>query len=161
MRADSLEAVIWLEIEKALTSPELLLAGLEAISEEDYTPELEVIKTKLAHYNKEKRRCWRAYEVTGDLETFKVEIKEIDAQLNALKKRHREIAGLIETSEQRPNPNDIKSACDAIYNNLGNLQYEDRRLALEALKVKVYVGEPIRIEGALPIELTPSRRGER
>ena len=121
---------------------------------------LEVIKTKLAHFSKEKRRCWRAYEVTGDLETFRVEIKEIDAQRNALEKRHREIAGLIEASEQRPHPNDIKIACDTIYNNLGNLQYEDRRLALEALKVKVYAGEPIRVEGALPIELTPSRRGK-
>ena len=161
VRADSLEAVIWLEIEKALTSPELLLAGLEAINEEDYTPELEVIKTKLAHFSKEKRRCWRAYEVTGDLETFKEEIKEIDAQRNALEKRHREIEGLVEASEQRPNPSDIKTACDTIYNNLGNLQYEDRRLALEALKVKIYAGEPVRIEGALPIELTPSRRGER
>lgn len=151
LRADSLETIIWLEIEKALSNPELIMAGLEAINDADYAPELETLKTRMRHYQKEKQRAWRAFEITGDEATFRTQIKEIENEASQLSKRYSEIEGLVRASEQKPKPSDVNEACHTISQNMGQLTHEDRRKVLEALKIKVHTGEAIRIEGTLPI----------
>ena len=46
----------------------------------------------------------------------------------------------------------IERFCEKARQNLQNFNYEDKRLALEALQVKIWIdGEAIEISGAIPI----------
>ena len=46
----------------------------------------------------------------------------------------------------------IERFCELVRQNLGDFTFEDKRLALEALQIKVLVdGNNINIEGAIPI----------
>ena len=46
----------------------------------------------------------------------------------------------------------IKKACELVSRNLNELSFENKRLALKALNIKVWSdGEYIRIEGVIPI----------
>ncbi len=46
----------------------------------------------------------------------------------------------------------IERFCAVVRQNLGELTFEDKRLALEALSIKVWVdGDNLEIEGAIPI----------
>jgi hypothetical protein len=46
----------------------------------------------------------------------------------------------------------IREACELVSKNLTEISFENKRLALEALNIKVWIdGENIRIEGPIPI----------
>ncbi len=46
----------------------------------------------------------------------------------------------------------IERFCEVVRQNLGEFTFEDKRLALEALSIKVWVeGNNLEIEGAIPI----------
>ena len=157
LRADSLEEVVWMEVERALQNPKLIQAGLEAVNEHDYEPELVALKARLRYYKAERRRLFDAFRISVDEETFRESIKQIDTDEASANRRYAEIEGLIKTADQTPTPKDIQTACDLIGKNIERLDFEDRRRILEALKVKVHTGTTVRIEGSLPIELPPSR----
>jgi hypothetical protein len=51
-----------------------------------------------------------------------------------------------------PNLDDIKTACAVVQQNIRSLSLEDKRLAMEALQVKVWIdGNNVAIEGVIPI----------
>ena len=71
LHSDWLETTIWLEVEKALSNPEVVLSGIQRLRNEQekegsYRKELEVMNAKLRHISKEKDRAWKAFELTGD-----------------------------------------------------------------------------------------------
>ena len=46
----------------------------------------------------------------------------------------------------------IKMVCDIISKSLGNLTYEDKRLAIKALDIKVWIkGNELIMEGSIPM----------
>jgi len=158
INANYIEGLVWGEVERALLNPDLLMTGLNSLERKDYSSELETVETKLSHMQKEKDRCWNAYLITGDEATFRSEIKVITNSIETLEKRCNEIQALIEASNNMPNVEDVKQACDLVFNNLVSLSFEEKRLCLEALGIRVYLGDTTRIEGALPIAFTPSRQ---
>lgn len=156
LRAEDLEDAVWAEVECALLNPQVISKGLNSLDREDYTTELATLKVRLAHMDKEKKRCWNAYLVTGDEDTFTREIKSVTARIEELENRHCEIESRIEASKMLPSIDDIEKACAMVHGNLGNLSFSEKRLCLEALQVRIRVDDKIRLEGVLPIELIPS-----
>jgi len=153
IRADSLEEIVWLEVERALQNPEVILSGLEAVNDQDYEPELIALKARLRYYKAERRRLFDAFRINQDEDTFRDCIKQIEKDEESANKRYAEIEGLIKNADQAPTPEDISKACDLIAKNIERLIFEDRRKVLEALRVKVYTEDTFRIEGVLPIDM--------
>ncbi|MFC2063292.1 recombinase zinc beta ribbon domain-containing protein [Chloroflexota bacterium] len=153
LRADSVELIVWLEIEKALTQPETILAGLETVYDDDYSNEIDVLSSKLRNRESQKQRCWKAFEITNDEETFRREIAQIDSDIESLQKLLSEIKSLTATLTQMPKETDVKRACELISRNLGKLTFKEKREVIEMLNIRVHTGEALRLEGILPIEL--------
>jgi len=163
--ADKIEQIVWGQVEQVLSNPEVVLTGLEAIKNEsgkanEHLRQLEIVKTKLKHMEKEKDRTWKAYRITGDEEKFKVEIEEIMSSVEELNKRHEELEKHIDSAKQAEvNIESIKQACEMVRSNLGTLTFEDRREALETLNVRVWIDkDSLKLEGTLPIASTTSMR---
>lgn len=156
--AATLEKSAWLEIEHLLSKPAMLLAGLETKKDEasnvnSYQKELETIKVKLGHMEKEKDKTWKAFELMGDESKFSNEIKNIMADIEQLERRRLEIERQIELSKQAELDIDgIKRFCELASSNLAEFTFEDKRLALEALNIKLWVdNENVTMEGAIPV----------
>jgi site-specific DNA recombinase len=153
-----LDRLVWGEIEQLLIQPESILAGLEtkqaeAEKEKSYQVELETVQCQLNHARKEKDRIWKAFEFTGDEAKFEGEIKEIMARFEALEIRKAELENRVEMSRQADNnAKGIEKFCELARRNITDFSFSDKRLALEALDIKVRVdGEDVIIEGAIPL----------
>jgi len=96
---------------------------------------------------------WKAFELTGDEHKFKSEIKEVMARIDELEKRKAELERRIELSHQaEADINGIQEFCELARYNLGNFSFPQKRIALEALKVRVTVKDGnLRLEGVIPI----------
>ena len=152
-----MEKIVWAEIENLLSNPEVVLIGLEAQKSEavkvsSYQKELEAIEANLRHRSHEKNRVWRAFELTGDEPKFQTDIKDIMARIEELERQRLEIERRVEASEQAEVDVDgIKAFCELARRNLSDFGFEEKRLALEALRIKVWIdNEQITIEGAIP-----------
>jgi len=82
------------------------------------------------------------------------EITEDEAYIDG---RMAEVEGLIEKAGHTPTISDITRACEIIASNFDGLDLEARRKILEALKIKIHTGKPVRIEGVLPVLLQPTK----
>jgi site-specific DNA recombinase len=156
--ADYLEKVVWGQIDELLCKPEVVLAGLktresEAKQASFYLAELETVEVKLRHMEREKDRVWKAFELTGDEAKFAKEIKDVMARIGELEKQKLELERRIEASKQAEVDMDsIKRCCELVRSNLADFTFENKRLALQALNIKVCIdGENIAIEGAVPM----------
>jgi hypothetical protein len=100
-----------------------------------------------------KKRIWRAFELTGDESTFKHDIERLTLEITSLEQEKLELDRKIGNYEQYEiDAERIKEACQLVSNNLKGLSYEEKRLALEALQVRVLVnGETVKLEGVIPI----------
>jgi len=157
--ADQLEGIVWQEIENVLLQPDIIMAGIKALQEDKrksrvYLEEFKTIEARLKHFDKEKDRLWKAYAITGDEAKFTGEIKTVMAEISELENRKAELENRIEMSEKAElSIEGIKRACELVRANLTDLSYENKRLALEALGIKVWIDkQELRIEGFLPIE---------
>lgn len=157
-KGDHLETMVWAEIEHLLTKPEVIYEGVrerqkEAGNRDSYLKELETIELRFRHAEKEKTRIWKAFELTGDEGRFTMEIKDLDTKVDELEKRKSELERRIKAIQQgEVDIQGIQRFCELARSNLANFSFEDKRLALEALQIKVWLdGERITIEGAVPV----------
>ena len=141
-----------------LSQPELVLAELQRKEQEANATnflqsDLERVKTQLANRQKQKSRIWRAFALTGDEEKFKRDIGMLNSEVKALEDELLHLEERIKHAERfHSSVTDIKRACQLIKRNLGSLSFEDKRLALEALQIKVWVDDSnVNIEGVIPI----------
>ena len=86
-------------------------------------------------------------------ETVIQENEKINNVRNELNQRRAELEKRIEVAKQAEvNIQGIKEACELVSKNLEELSFENKRLALEALNIKIWVdGESITIDGAIPM----------
>ncbi len=173
-KADQLEAIVWQQVESILANPKVIVAGIETVREDakqatSHIVELETIEARLAELGKEQQQLLQ-WAIKGFPEaTITQENERINNDRKRLKERKAEIEAKIESARLAGvNIDDIIKACSLVRDNLGDLSFENKRLALEALNIRILLGESkISIEGAIPvsygsIESTPSnRKGER
>ena len=160
VNAGETERVVWEQIEALLTRPELVLAELKTRKEEvDKTTFLErdlgTIKNQLTNRQRQKDRIHKAFYLTGDEEAFKRNIGMLAKEIEALKETQSELEERISASKQfEVDIDGVKGACELVKRNLKTLSFEEKRLALEALQVKVWVSDDgVEINGCIPIPL--------
>ena len=165
--ADMLDNLVWQQVENVLANPSMVMAIKNDKEKNSYQVELEKVKNRLERAEKEKDRIWTAFRIVGDEEKFTSEIKPIMNSIKELENRKADLERRIEAIEKAEISIDaIENACQIVQDNLGNITFETKRLALEVLNIRAYLyKDTVRIEGILPvpqevIESIASRRYE-
>ncbi|MBI4303013.1 MAG: recombinase family protein [Chloroflexi bacterium] len=164
LHAPSIEAAVWGQIERLLFKPEVILEELRRKEEEAaaagqqrayWQNEIHSLERQLISVEKQKDRAWKAFELTGDEERFKEDIAKCDENKKVLLEHKTRLELNMKTYEQsQADIEGIKKACDLVKSNLGDLNFLDKRLTLEALQIRVLVdGDKVDIEGAIPLNL--------
>jgi|GEM_PF-698673 len=156
--ADKLEALAWREIETLLSKPEVVLSSLEEtqenIGQEEYLKqELNNVEVALKTIYKDQENLLRQSLMGFPEEIVIAENKKYNQERADLLKRKAELEANIEGIKQaKVNVVSIERFCEMIKKSLVNLTFEDKRLALDALGIKVWVkGDEVVIEGLIPI----------
>jgi len=156
--ANRLEELVWQQIETLLIQPEMVLAGLKTrmaeANEASYVErELLEIDRRFKSLDKEQQQLLQWALKGFPEETVEAENKRINGQRDLLKQRRAELGARLEQArETEVNMESIERFCEVVRQNLGEFTFEDKRLALEALSIKVWVdGNNLEIEGAIPI----------
>jgi len=171
-KAEELESIVWEEVSEVLAHPEVVLAGLEAIKQDDanlLTEELRQKESQLKALDEEQYAL-----LDQSLRGFPEEIviaenKKINANRNELTKQKVELETRIQAAKQaEADMEGIKQACDIVRDNLLDLTFEKKRMALEALNVRVRIdNDKVNIEGTIPMthgtfaSIPSKRNGER
>ena len=115
--------------------------------------ELEKIDTQVRNLRKRDSRLLRAYEFGWDEELVKREKAVLDAEMRAFEKKRIQLERSIEASRQcNLDLGEVNKFCELVRQNFAGFTYENKRLALEALQIKVCIdGSDISIEGAIPV----------
>jgi len=158
LRADYLDRVVWEQLESVLAKPETILA--EAQTKQEQTGDIGVLErnlartmAQLANREKQKTRTWKAFEITGDEETFKQSIGQLRGEVETLQREESRLQHEIAANVQfTPDPQDVKKVCETVRQNLNNLSLEDKRQAMDILQVKVWIDDStVVIEGTIPV----------
>jgi len=131
-----------------------LKTGMDEANEASYDErELLEIDRRLKSLDKEQQQLLQ-WALKGFPEEMVVaENKRINGQRDLLKQRRSELMARLEQArETEVNMESIERFCEVVRQNLGEFTFEDKRLALEALSIKVWVEDNrLEIEGAIPI----------
>ncbi len=155
--ADYLEGIVWQEIEKVLAKPEIILAEFQrraAAAQDSFLQnDLERVESILKNRERQKDRAWKAFMLIGDEEKFKRETAIVYEEIKSLKSERQRLEDTLEEAKHfKLNIKKVSEACELVKENLGNLTFEDKRLALEALQIEVWIdGDEIAIKGAIPM----------
>ncbi|GAJ24209.1 unnamed protein product, partial [marine sediment metagenome] len=156
--ANRLEQLVWQQIEALLTQPEAVLAGLktrmdDAKEASHLEQELAEVSRRLKALDKEQEQLLQWALKGFPEETVIAENNRINGQRDTLNERKVELETRVEQARKTEvNFENIERFCELVRQNLGDFTFEDKRLALEALQVKVCVdGNNVNIEGAIPM----------
>jgi len=155
--ARRLEEIIWMEVERVLTQPELVFSELERRQEEDkvssWQSELDRVICLLENRHKQKDRINRAFHITGDEQTFRRDIVLINKEIEQLERERLNLERRLDLSNQVDlDIGNLKAACDLVKSNLKALSFEEKRLALSALRLRVLIdGNSVAIQGSIPL----------
>ena len=151
----------------------MILAGIDALRAEaskadSQLEELTMIEARLIELDKQQQQLLQWALKGFPEETIVKENNRINRDREGRKQREVEVKARIESAKQaQVDADSISEAVELVKANLGDLSLEAKRLALEALSIRVTLGsKSMTIEGALPVSLrskeTPSnRKGER
>jgi len=175
VRVEELEALVWGEMKKALSSPETIRGALrvrdEVANRELLEGELREAEREIGRLRKQERNLIYLFRVGEyDEALLESETKTLkDAQRKA-KAKHEELGRRLDTiSEAAERMESIETYCEWAGRNLEGMGFEEKRMVLEALDVRVVVdGRKVAIEGSLPLGesafypglRTPKSRGE-
>ncbi len=158
LNADDVEELIWKEVEQILYHPQLVLAELERRKKESgqenlLDQELNRTEIRLAALDREQGELLQWALKGFPEETIVKENEKINHERISLTNRREELHRRIaEAKENQIDADGIERFCDLVKNNLKSFGYKEKRLALEALQVKVWIdGENISIHGAIPV----------
>ena len=156
--ANRLEESVWQQIEALLNQPRIALRLKEKANDAiEVRPRLEQelaqVSRRLKALDKEQQELLQWALKGFPEETVVAENKRINEQRDVLKQRRIELETRIEQARQTDvNFESIDQFCEQWRQNLGEFTFEDKRLALEVLQLKVWVdGDETIMEGAIPI----------
>ena len=153
--ASNVDQLVWAEIEKILTQPELVFDELERRNREDksdsWRTDLERVNTLLANRQKQKERFHKAFAITGDEDLFRRNIAAVQKEVEGLEKERQHLEERLASAENKVDSGRLKEACEMVRSNLQTLSLEEKQLALSVLKIRVIVdGDSLTIQGAIP-----------
>jgi site-specific DNA recombinase len=166
IRADYIEDVVWENVKKVLEHPEVIIAELKrqaderskfSLQEPDLNQEITNLGKRLRSYEKQERQLillLRHGEVTKDyvLDEINKLKREREADQKELQKFKETRAWLSHAVDVETN---LSEFCQRVRQNLENATIQDKRLALDALDIRVKASaQSIEIKGIIPVEIT-------
>ena len=156
--ADKLESMVWREVERLLSNPNLILAELEqkkAVAGHRDFLEQEILQVtrRLKSLDREQGQLlqWALKGFPEDAITK--ENEKINQARVELQKQKAELESRIDQERQYGiDAEAIGQFCKSVGQNLDSFTYEDKRMALEALQIKILVdGNALSMTGAVPM----------
>jgi len=175
VRAPEIESLVWDEVKRALSNPEVIWGAVQARKQADRRKtienELKESKREIERLKKQERKLIYLYRVGEyDEKLLEAETKTLkEAQRRAADRfgeLERRLAAISRAEEQIES---IETYCEWASQNLENLEFDQKRLVLEALDIQVVVDKKkVMIRGFLPVgrpsfypaSPTPKSRGE-
>jgi len=157
--AGHLDEAVWAEVAKALENPRIILAGLQqskdGINQESFLEEeLDRIVKRLRALDKEQEQLLQ-WAMKGFPEDIVVrENEKINRERTELHRATQETEKKLEQAkESHIDLEKIEDFCNIASQNLADFGYSEKKLALEALKIKVWIDgdNPPRLQGILPV----------
>jgi len=164
IRADYIEEVVWKNVREVLEYPEVIVAEVkrqtdeqskQSLQESDYKQGITKLERKLRNYEKQERQLialLRHGEVTKDyildeINKLKSDCQADEEELQKLKKTTEELSFITDAEIK------LNEFCQRVRQNLDNMNIHDKRLALEALDIRVTAStQSIDIKGIIPVE---------
>lgn len=142
MLSEGLDAAVWTRVETILTHPEVIAAELERMRQSDQTARnLAAVDRALTDVRRRQSNLTRALSLLDDpdsaaplvaeLETLAQRKKRLEAERDTVGDQHRNWQHAQERLE------DLQAWCRTVAERLGALTYEQKRLALDALGIRV------------------------
>lgn len=159
INASKLDEAVWAEVAKALENPSIILAGLQqsedGINQESFLEEeLDHTVKRLKALNKEQEQLLQ-WAIKGFPEDIVVkENEKINREKTELHRTIQETEKKLEhTKESHIDFEKIEDFCKIASQNLADFGYAEKKLALEALRIKVWVdgNNPSELQGVLPV----------
>ena len=156
--AKQLDDAVWCEVKSMLQSPDVLLAGIEEVNAQSnqrgfLDSEVERVEKRLARLDRDQRGLLQ-WALKGFPEGMVVaENKKINSERTALRSRYDElIARLEDIGKSVVHNSEVKEFCRSATEHIESFTFADKRLALDALSVKVWLDpDIITVEGVVPI----------
>jgi site-specific DNA recombinase len=159
LNADKLEKLVWREIEKLLQDPTFILSEVERRKAEGsldgfLQDEFSQVTQRLSELDRQQQELLQWALKGFPTDTVVLENEKINKQRADLLKLEVELKSKLDKVKQ----SDLEVAglekfCDLARANLESFGYEDKRLALEALQVTIWIDEnTVSITGAIPIK---------
>ena len=157
-RREELDQLLWDKVEALLARPEVVLAGLKAVEADSaqadhFEQELADVEARLEELDEQQKKLLKQSLRGFPEELIIKENQKINGARTVLLQRKAELEDKIEQVQQATVDLDkINVVCDIISKGLGNLTFEDKQLAMEALDIKVRIkGNELVMEGSIPI----------
>lgn len=160
LRAGDLEDIVWDKTKAVLANPEIVLSQLAGASNtgnlDTIEAEIQGLEKSLRNYEKRRSNLLEAIEldefdkdeILDRLNNLKRLRTEDEAKLNDLQQTKDNLIGLVDAKVK------LGQLYDRVMTNLENSTLEIKRLALDALDIKVYAStDAIEIKGVIPLEL--------
>ena len=155
-----LEPIVWREVQKVITNPEIILAELEKQNQQadqaaidHYENEIKGLIRELRSVDRDQQRLLQWAMAGFPEEQVISENKRYNARREALVMRKAELEQQIVAAKQAEiNLENLEQFISLVRDRAGNLDHESKRLALDALQIGVTIdGNEIRITGNVPI----------
>lgn len=157
INAAKLDEAVWTEIAEALQNPRTILASLQHIkddvNQEDFLEEeLDRISKKMKMLDMEQEQLlkWALKGFPDDMVTK--ENERINRKRAELRREIKETEKKLEQAkDSHVDPKSVEEFCRIASQNLSGFGHTEKKLALEALKIRVLIyGEAVELEGVLP-----------
>lgn len=159
INASKLDEAVWAEVAKALENPKIILAGLQqsedGLNQESFLrEELDRLGKRLNALDKEQEQLlgWAMKGFPEDI--VMKENEKINRQRTELYRAIQETQKKLEQAkESHIDLEKVEDFCKIASQTLADFGYAEKKLALEALKIKVLIdgNNPPRLEGILPV----------
>jgi len=162
--ATKLECIVWTEIERYLSKPELIITELERQRQETsqlsvFETELKQIERQLKAVDQEQHQLLQ-WAIKGFPEgQVETENKRLNKARETLTARKKELEVQVKTCQDAIiNVSNLEALIDRIQDGIANLDFEGKRLALDMLNIMVWLdGENIEITGIIEPEKAVTR----
>jgi site-specific DNA recombinase len=153
-----LETVVWQQVEKLLSQPELILGELsrrrgDAEGQTLWEQRLRTVEVALAGWDKKMDNLAHAAVLGLPEERFKKQLDDLNKQKAELEVQKAELERKIKESKQaKIDMEKVEQFCTSVKQNLASFSFQEKKLALEALRIKLWInGDQLTIEGAVPL----------
>ncbi len=160
INADEIEELIWQEVDKIMSHPQMVLSELERRKhdpnqETRLAKELQQIDNRLRVLDRDQEGLLQWALRGFPEETVVKENEKINRERSRLKDRRSDLEKLlVEAKQHQFEIDDIERCCELIRNNMKHCTYEEMRLVLEALQLEIWVdGNEVSLNGSIPISI--------